>query len=269
MVVMPPGQFLMGSAQEESGRDADEGPRHWVTLSRPFAIGRCEVTRGQFRQFVEETHYRTQAEKSGGCYLWDSEKKQWKQDAKANWERPGFQQDDRHPVVCVSHGDAEAYIAWLVKRTGVAYRLPTESEWEYAARAGTLTSRYWGDDSEQGCEFANGADAEAAKINSSWTTTRCSDGYGYTAPVASFRPNHFGLYDMAGNVLEWVADCYHDNYQGAPDDGSAWGDKPGCNRGVRGGSWDSNPQLLRSAFRNRLRPDGTYDFQGFRLARAL
>ena len=230
---------------------------------------RCEITRGQFRRFVQEEHYQTVAEKTGGCNVYDMKSKRWNQDKKSYWDNPGFPQDDTHPVVCIAFKDAREYAHWLSRRTGAAYRLPTEAEWEYAARAGTVTSRFWGNEAEQGCLFANGADAEAAKLNPNWTTTHCSDGYGYTAPVASFRPNHFGLYDMAGNVWEWVADCWHDNYQAAPSDGSAWEGAADCGRGVRGGSWDYLPQYLRSAFRNRIRPDAASDNQGFRLARAL
>jgi len=277
MVLIPPGQFLMGSPAAEKDRLNTEGPRHWAAIPRPFAISRCEITKGQFRQFVNDRlktdhkPYKTVAENTGGCYVYDPKAKQWGRDKTAYWDKPGFPQDDNHPVVCIAWQDAKDYADWLSRRTGANYRLPSEAEWEYAARAGTLTSRFWGDDPEQGCGFANGADAEAAKINPDWKTTRCSDHYGYTAPVATFRPNPFGVYDMAGNAWEWVEDCDHDNYQGAPDDGRAWIDSTKCAtgyRGLRGGSWNDSPQYLRSANRDWLRPDGANDYLGFRLARA-
>jgi formylglycine-generating enzyme required for sulfatase activity len=278
MALIPPGQFLMGSPSTEKDRYDDEGPRHWVTIPRPFAISRCEITRGQFRQFVEDRSqtdnkpYQTVAEKTGGCRVYDPKSGQWNQDKSASWANPGFPQTDNHPVVCVAWQDARDYAEWLSRRTGARYRLPTESEWEYAARAGTLTSRYWGDDPnkpEFACGFANLGDAELSKLDHDPRNAQCSDGFMYTSPVASFRPNHFGLYDMAGNAWEWVEDCWHDNYEGAPDDGSAWTGDQGCDRGVRGGSWFGDPRDLRSALRFRLRPGATLIIQGFRLARAL
>ena len=269
LVLIPPGQFLMGSPASEAERIATEWPQHWVSITKPFAISRCEITRGQFRRFVQEEHYQTVAEKTGGCYVYDAKTKAWKQDKQAFWDKPGFPQDDTHPVVCVAWQDAQAYAAWLSRRTGAAYRLPTEAEWEYAARAGTVTPYYWGEDAEQSCRFANLGDAELTKLDGDARNAKCSDGFMYTAPVASFRPNHFGLYDMLGNAWEWVADCWHDSYQGAPTDGSAWAGAADCDRGVRGGSWNYIPQLLRSAYRGRSRPDDSDYIQGFRLARAL
>jgi len=278
MVLIPPGQFLMGSPDTEKDRDSDEGPQHWVTIPKPFAISRCEITLGQFRQFVEERSqtdhkpYQTVAEQTGGCNVYDLKTQRWNQDKNAHWANPGFPQTDKHPVVCIAWQDAKDYADWLSRRTGASYRLPTEAEWEYAARGGTLTSRYWGDDPkkpELACGFANLGDAELSKLDHDPRNAQCSDGFMYTAPVASFRPNHFGLYDMVGNAWEWVEDCWHGNYQGAPADGSAWAGDKDCDRGVRGGSWGLNPQLLRSALRNGDGPGGAYDLLGFRLARAL
>jgi formylglycine-generating enzyme required for sulfatase activity len=269
LVLLPPGQFLMGSPAAETDRQSDESPQHWVSIMKPYAMTRCEITRGQFRRFVQEEHYQTIAEKIGGCYVYDPKSKQWNPDKKAYWDNPGFPQDDTHPVVCIAWQDAREYANWLSRRTGAAYRLPTEAEWEYAARAGTVSSYYWGSDSEQGCQFANLGDAELTKLDGDKRNAQCSDGFRYTAPVASYRPNHFGLYDMAGNVWEWVADCWHDNYQGAPSDGSAWEGAADCNRGVRGGSWYYVPQDLRSAYRIWFRPNEAFSLLGFRLARAL
>ena len=277
LVVLPPGRFWMGSPAGETGRDADEGPRQWVTIPRPFALGRCEVTVGQFRRFVEATGYRTQAEQPGakGCEIWDSKSNKFTANPGRNWRDPGFPQTEAHPVTCVSHADAEAYMAWLSSRTGAIYRLPTEAEWEYAARAGSETANYW-DDDPQGqtqCDYANGAGLEAKVIGATdWVYAACRDDFVHTAPVASLRPNTFHLYDMSGNVWEWTADCWHDNYTGAPVDGSAWQETGGgdCGRRVvRGGSWFDLPSLLRSANRFSYSPVIANDILGFRVARAL
>jgi formylglycine-generating enzyme required for sulfatase activity len=275
MLVLPPGVFDMGSPQDEKGRDSDEGPQHRVTIPRPFALSRCEISVGQFRRFVEETGYQTWAEQpdSGGCYAWNAGQRQAEQDKGKTWRNPGFPQTEAHPVVCVAWQDAQAYANWLSARTGAVYRLPSEAEWEYAARARTQTARYWegGWGPRQQCAYANGAGQEAKAIaGKDWTLADCSDAYVYTAPIASFAPNQFGLYDMLGNVWEWTADCWHGNYDKPPRDGSAWLEAEGgdCNRrGVRGGAWSYYPQNLRSA--NRGGDIDAYIIVGFRLARAL
>lgn len=269
MVAIRPDQFAMGSPENEKDRRPDEGLQHAVTIPNPFAISRCEITVGQFRQFVEGADYQTTAEKSGkGCYIWNADKKATEQLPERNWSNPGFKQTDDHPVVCVSWSDAQAYVTWLSHRTGANYRLPTEAEWEYVARAGTKTARFYQDDKQ--CDYANGAGQETKSIaGSDWVLAECSDGHVYTAPVASFGENQFGLFDMLGNVLEWTEDCWHDN---APKDGSAWLEKDGgdCTRRVvRGGSWDIDPQGLRSAYRYRFITDGADDDLGFRIARAF
>ncbi|MGH8578361.1 MAG: formylglycine-generating enzyme family protein, partial [Gammaproteobacteria bacterium] len=272
MVVIPPGSFQMGSAETEAGRSGDEGPRHGVTIPRPFAMGRCEVTVGQFRRFVSETGYVTRAERKGGCYFYDDVSKRAKQDQARRWNKPGFSQGEGHPVVCVALEDAKAYIDWLSGRTGARYRLPTEAEWEYAARAETSGSRYWDDEADAACAFANGADQQVAAKYPYWSTANCDDGCLYTAPTGTYRPNHLGLYDMLANAWEWTADCWHKSYDNAPRDGSAWLETGGgdCDRRVvRGGSWLNIPQGLRSAGRFRLRSVDANDGQGFRLARVL
>ena len=271
MVVIRPGQFQMGSMDGA----ASEQPPRFVTIPQPFAISRCEITVGQFRQFVQDKDYHqgkvflTTAEQSGkGCYVWDAENRQAEQLVEHNWKDPGFKQDDDHPVVCVSWDDTQAYMKWLSRRTGAQYRLPTEAEWEYAARADTVMARFYQDD--QQCDYANGLDQDAKSIaDPSWTLAECSDGYVYTAPVASFGHNHFGLFDMLGNVWEWTQDCWHENYDNAPHDGSAWLQKNdgACDRRVvRGGSWNNKPQNLRSANRNRNNTDNTNNNIGFRIA---
>jgi formylglycine-generating enzyme required for sulfatase activity len=272
MVAIRPGQFSMGSPENEKDHQPDESPQHAVTIPNPFAISRCEVTVGQFRQFVQETNHRTTAEENGkGCTVWNAEKKQGEQLPEYNWKNPGFAQNDNHPVVCVSWDDAQAYVKWLSHRTGAVYRLPSEVEWEYVARAGTKTARYYQDDKQ--CDYANGLGQETKSIaNAGWTLAECSDGHVYNAPVASFGENQFGLFDMLGNVSEWTEDCWHENYQGAPVDGSAWreANRGDCTRRVvRGGSWDYIPQDLRSAIRFGNVTDAAFGSLGFRIARAF
>ena len=279
MVVLPPGHFRMGTPKDELGRFGDEGPQHWVTLHKPFAMGRCEITVAQFRRFVEETGYVTEAEKpdAKGCNVWNSALKKYEPHKGSHRRQPGFPQTDNHPVVCVTHADALAYVHWLSRCTGSRYRLPTEAEWEYAVRATPVidshrtTAHYWGDDSEgkQQCDYANGADQTAkAELGADWSYALCTDKYAFTAPVASFRPTLLGLYDLLGNVWEWTADCWHGDYKGAPADGSAWleANQGDCSRRVvRGGSWNFFPQILRSG--GRYGGSGADDDLGFRLGR--
>ncbi|MDR4518796.1 MAG: formylglycine-generating enzyme family protein [Nitrosomonas sp.] len=276
MVAIRPGRFLMGSPDNETGRFDAEGPQHEVTISKPFAISRCEVTVGQFRQFVEDTDYHqgepymTTVEQSGkGCYAWVNNN--WQQQPEHHWKNPGFDQTDNHPVVCVSWDDAQAYVQWLSRRTGAQYRLPTEAEWEYAARADTVTARFYRDDLQ--CDYANGLGQEGKMIaDSGWTLAECNDVHVYTAPMGSFGENHFGLFDMLGNAWEWTQDCWHENYNNAPRDGSVWLEADGgdCDRRVvRGGSWSNDPQFLRSAYRYRSGTDNADVSVGFRIARAF
>jgi formylglycine-generating enzyme required for sulfatase activity len=278
MVMIPAGSFEMGSPDGEKDRwpDGREGPVHKVAIGYTFALGKHELTRGEFARFVNASSYKTQAERSQGCFAWDG--KAWALDASKNWRNPGFAQADNHPVVCVSWNDAQAYLAWLNEKVpGKAFRLPSEAEWEYAARAGQGGKRFpWGDDLNysQICEFANGMDMDTtgkAKVPGvTWTAASCSDGYAYTAPAGSLKPNAFGLYDMHGNAWEWVQDQYHENYQGAPADGSAWvsgGEQ--ARRVLRGGAWYYDPRILRSAGRIRYAPDGRIYDAGMRIARTL
>nr|VFJ87615.1 MAG: Formylglycine-generating enzyme, required for sulfatase activity, contains SUMF1/FGE domain [Candidatus Kentron sp. LFY] len=284
MAIIASGRFLMGSPEGEKGRSSAEGLRHGVSVVKPFAIGRCEVTVGEFRTFIEDTGYRTDAERGKGCTVFKENGSDIEVRKDRGWKNPGFPQTEHHPVVCVSWNDARAYAYWLTLRTGYRYRLPSEAEWEYAARGvrvtgvpGPLSRRYWGDDPEDKrmCEFANGADPTLKEEVPKWgfdINENCRDGFAFTAPAASFRPNAFGLFDMVGNAWEWTADCWHENYQGAPVDGSTWGEENGgdCSgRVVRGGSWSSIPRSVRSAFRYRLTTLGASHNLGFRLARDL
>ena len=265
MVAVPSGTFMMGSPAGEEGRHGDEGPVHEVTIAAPFAIGRYEVTVSEFGRFVEETGY------SAGSSCWTYEDGKPEDRADRGWRYPGFGQGGSHPVACVSWDDAQAYVAWLSEQTGKAYRLPSESEWEYAARAGTATARHWGEGESGQCRHANGADPSVKERYSNWPVpvSSCRDGHVHTAPVGSFRANGWGLHDMLGNAWEWTEDCWNGSYAGAPSDGSAWGHGNCAERVLRGGSWDLDPSTLRAAYRNRKSTGIRLHGNGFRVARTL
>ena len=247
MVMIPADTFRMGDIQGE-GYD-NELPVHEVSV-KGFAMGRYEVTVGEFRQFVEATHYKTEAEKGNGCYVFSGDTPGYKEDA--NWHNPYFSQDDNQPVICVSWDDAMAYTEWLSQQTAQQYRLPTEAEWEYAARAGTETKYWWGNEIGSNQENCDNDD--------------CGDSFEYTAPVGSFAANPYGLYDTMGNVWEWVADNWHENYEGAPTDESVWEGGNESRRVLRGGSWNSFPTIARSTNRNWDYPHVRDDNYGIRVA---
>ena len=272
MVVLPPGTFAMGSNGAEAGRDPDEGPVRKVTIAYRFGISRFEITRAQFARFVAASgHVSLSAIDCHNLGLAPGLKVN--DTSGFDWRDPGFPQADDHPVVCIDWNDAKAYATWLSHETGHSYRLLSEAEWEYAARAGSIASRPWGDNPHAACQFANVGDhARERQIllgsnNKRTDAHHCEDGSAYTAPVGSYAPNRFGLHDMIGNVWEWTEDCWNESYVGAPTDGSAWlaGD---CTRRVdRGASWNSTPRHTRSA--NRDRNTGAFPRRlvGFRLAR--
>jgi formylglycine-generating enzyme required for sulfatase activity len=264
MVVLPPGNFAMGSPDAESGRGDDEGPVHQVNVAA-FAMGKSQITRAQFATFVKQTKYIN----DGKC--WTLEEGKYKQRSQRDWRAPGYTQTDKHPVVCINWNDAQAYAAWLSRKSGKKYRLPSEAEWEYAARGNTSSARYWGDNPDEACTYANTADQSAQthiQGATSWAVHECLDGFVYTAPVGSFKANAFGLSDMLGNVLEWTNDSYHTSYKDAPDDGSVWqGDID--KRVLRGGSWNNAPRDVRAAMRDPNNPKLRFSIFGFRLARQL
>lgn len=243
MMALPAGRFMMGSPEDEPGRNDSEGPQHEVDV-KAFAIGVYAVTRGEWAAFAAATA-RPEAR---GC--------EWagfprSEIGKASWLTLGFEQDDAHPVVCVSWSDAQDYARWLSQRTGRAYRLPTEAEWEYAARGGTVTAYPWG--AEASHEYANyGAEECCSELASG------RDAWLFTAPVGSFPPNPFGLYDMQGNAWQWVEDCYAETYAAAPSDGSAYVAEDCPNRVLRGGTWGDTPAMIRAAFRNWAPPPAKY-----------
>lgn len=263
MVVVPAGSFTMGSPASETGHADDEAPQHQVTLSRDFAVGKFEITLREFAAFVSETEH------DAGNVCWTLEGGEGTMRPGRSWQNTAFEQNDNHPVTCVNWDDAQAYVAWLNSKTDRSYRLLSEAEWEYAARAGTTTAYYWGSSTDDSCDYANGADLTAKAQIPGLTVVDCHDDAVYTAEVGSYRPNAFGLYDMLGNVWEWTEDCWNGSYEGAPADGSAWV-RDGCgNRLLRSGSWCNAPGMLRSANRFGLSTFYRNVCRGFRVARTL
>ncbi len=224
MIVVPAGEFEMGSNETHF-----EKPEHRVKIANPFAIGRYEVTFREWDLCVA----------AGACrYRPDDH----------GWGR------DNRPAIDVSWDDAKTYVAWLAQTTGQKYRLPSEAEWEYAARAGTTTAYWWGRDAGTGHANCDGCGGKAAR---------------QTVPAGSFTPNAFGLFDTAGNAAEWVEDCWNDSYRGAPKDGSAWTTGQCRLRVLRGGSFGNKANAIRSAARFRYDADVRYYANGFRVARDL
>ena len=246
MVVLPAGSFTMGTPASEVGRQPDEGPQHQVTFARPFAISRYQVTAAELDAYVKAT----------GVRLADGDTRPGRQCLAG---KPRYKQGPRQPAVCVSYQDVVDYAAWLSRETGQHYRLLSEAEREYGARAGSSGAFPFPMDPGPNYSIAKHANTYGA-----------SDGYNYTSPVGSFPPNAFGVYDMHGNVYEWVADCWHDHYNGAPTDGSAWVDDPRCELvQIRGNDWGEPPVFSRSGNRNNAYRDARGDWLGFRVAREL
>ncbi|WP_293193966.1 formylglycine-generating enzyme family protein [Ottowia sp.] len=292
-VSIPAGEFMMGSA--ESPRElarafphadarrlaqlADEGPVHRVRITRAFWMGAHEVTVGQFRRFVEASGYVPESVADGtGAYGFSpsySARQSEREDAfegrspRYSWQHTGFAQSDDHPVVNVTWNDAMAMARWLSRREGATYRLPTEAEWEYAARAGTRTRYPAGDAPDVLLASANTFDREASLRWPRWRqqTGPGSDGHPFTAPVGSYAPNAFGLYDMIGNAWEWCADWYGEDYYARSPVDDPPGPATGNARARRGGSWHTWPLYSRVAFRNWNTPQTRYVLVGFRLVR--
>jgi len=240
MVAIPAGSFDIGST---GSNVQDEKPGRRVTIDQSFAMGKIEITRGQFAAFVSATGHDTDDQ----CLKLVDGK--WEAFGDNDWRNPGYPQDDSHPVACVDWFDAQAYVKWLSNRTGKHYQLPTESQWEYACRAGEQ-NEYCGSDNPDSVAWYN--------QNSDRTTH----------PAGTKLANQFGLYDMNGNVVEWVQDSYHDQYKGIPDDGSAWAGN-GSKRVLRGGSWIYSWNRVRAAFRSVSAPGYRYFDSGFRVERKL
>jgi sulfatase modifying factor 1 len=267
MIVIPAGTFMMGTDRRDVESDGREGPPHPVAFKKSFALSIYDVTRDDYARFVRQTGKQTEK----GCNVVDTEGR-WITDPHKDWQNPGFRQTGRDPVVCVSWNEAQAYIGWLNHKVGsikesAPYRLPSEAEWEYAARAGSSTSYYWGDAASHdlanyGLEYCGPCGA----------VKQGRDQWFFTSPVGAFPPNAFGLYDASGNVWQWTQDCTHYRFDGAPDDGSAWttDTNDAChNRILRGGSW-LDPAILVTIFvRNPWAPADHNNANGFRVARSL
>jgi formylglycine-generating enzyme required for sulfatase activity len=271
MVVVPPGDFMMGPEPGEMERvvnsldfisasiarrfDREMKPRHAVKITRRFGIGMFDVTKREFLQFTQVTGYSSNSD----CHAFVNSR--FSSIGSAAWLRPGFRQTDKDPVVCVSWEDAQAYIEWLNKTLATQrntanqdlYRLPTESEWEFAAGASMISPKWWSG-------LTNSRSADCDECGSVW------DHKG-TAPVGSFPPNPLGLYDMLGNVWQWVQDCWHDNYVNAPSDGNAWGDTICGSHVMRGGGWTTASFAIRPSLRSTTRFPTNY--VGFRVAKTL
>ncbi|HIE0996139.1 TPA: formylglycine-generating enzyme family protein [Pseudomonas aeruginosa] len=282
LIVIPTGSFIMGGTDEEATAGGVnptvaswERPRHTVTISKPIATLISEVTLGSFRKFVQETSYTiptgctslsTSSSSTGLATLVFVDE--------YNYENPGYPQEDDSPVVCVRREDAREYANWLSKKTGHRYRLPTEAEWEFIARGGTDTTYFWGNSPDEACLYANTYDQTSDEENRfGYQRFECRDAFPYTAPVASFLPNNFGVHDVLANAREWVDDCWHYSYRSAPTNGSRWGEENNglCNFGVlRGGAWAYNTFNVRIAYRNAyFSSQAKSSMWGFRLVRDI
>jgi formylglycine-generating enzyme required for sulfatase activity len=286
LVRIPAGEFLMGghesteqlirafAAHNRQPDDfKDEYPRHEVRITRDFFLGKFEVTVGQFRRFVKETGYKTEAERDGEggwgynpkTRLCEGRKPQY------TWRDPGFEQTDEHPVVNVTWNDAVAFCQWLSKKEGDTYRLPTEAEWEYACRGGTTTRYHNGDDPAALKEIARVADPRGRKSFPHVQELEIIEGEAgsFTAPVGSFRPNRFGLYDMHGNVWEWCADWHDDDYYARSPADDPRGPDDGDVRVRRGGGWNTFPLFARASYRNWNTAGSRCVNLGFRVVREV
>lgn len=250
MVELPPGSFMMGSPESERGRGSSEGPRRRVTIRSQLAVGVYEITFAEWDACVA----------GGVCQDGGDE---------------GYGRGTR-PVINVSWNNAQEYVRWLSQQAGQRYRLLTEAEWEYVARAGTESARHWGETASAQCRYANGSDVSRVQAVSADIreylvdgAVNCDDGSNATAPVGSFEPNAFGLYDLLGNVSEWTEDCWNESYAGAPADGSAWRSGDCSLRVFRGGSWIGHLDDLRSANRRAGRVGAAGSTIGFRVARTV
>jgi formylglycine-generating enzyme required for sulfatase activity len=278
MIRVPAGTFIAGSGKEETDAAgfpaelaAREQPARRIRVEKSFRIARHEVTRGEFARFARETD-RSMA---GPCsYLADGPANRWESDLAHDWVNPGFDQTDAHPVVCVTIADAKDYAAWLSRKSGRRFRLPSSAEWEYAARAGTTGPYWWGGSAEALCRYANVADASRARAHNRGVIDRakfvpCDDGHVFTAPVGSFRANPWGLHDVIGNVWEWTLDCAEQRQAGAPADASLRLGGDCTSRINRGASWTNSPKYVRIAVQHPDLADARTTVLGFRLIEEL
>jgi formylglycine-generating enzyme required for sulfatase activity len=270
LVVVEAGEFRMGTplgvpVHNETG----EQPPVQMTIPNAFAMGRFEVTNREFEAFAKDTGF----EPTVRCRVWNDALQRYDDDDNRTWKLPGVpaKPKPQHPVSCVSWQDAKLYVAWLADSTGLPYRLPTEAEWEYAARAGSDTLYPWGNNPHQGCAWVNAYDLDSIeKYPLAWTHMACRDGFEGVAPVGSLKPNAFGLHDMLGNVWEFAEDCATKSHIGRPKDGSAWVWEGGCERIIqRGGGWMTSVARIRPGYHGDANATHRFDFGGFRVARDL
>ena len=274
MIVIPAGHYRMGAAPDEPGAVEAEKPAHTVQFERGFAMAASEVTVGQFRQFVEQSTTRPRAVRRGHSLVYEPRAGNFIRRSGVDWRHgyDGAPARDDDPVMHVSVRDAEAYAVWLGERTGQYYRLPSEAEFEYVLRAGHQGRYPWGNASTPPPAVGNLTGSEdVSPAGRQWTNAfpGYGDGWWGVAPVASFQPNAWGVWDMEGNLSEWVADCWHASYRRAPADGAAWYN-PGCRqRVVRGANWANAPVQARAAWRWQQESDVTSARIGFRVVRGL
>lgn len=261
MVNIPGGNFFMGDQRKEGQND--EVPVHMVKI-KGFRLSKTEITVGQYHEFVQDSWY------AGGSTCWANDESNEVKELPLHWMSLKMAPSDNHPVVCISWEDAKAYTTWLAKKTGKKYRLPTEAEWEYAARAGGNDRFFYGNDLSQICNYGNVRDLSGSSVYG-WDNdlTYCEDLGAFTTEVGTYKANRFGLYDMIGNAWEWTEDCYHDSYIDAPSDGSAWTAKKCEFRVYRGGAWFDWSHSTRSANRGRDEPSTRNSGYGFRIAQDI
>lgn len=264
MTVVPAGSFVMGSPQSEPRRESVEGPQVTIAVPHPFAVGKFEVTRGEYEAFINATGYKVTED----CRVWNHSLATWDRRLSVSFRNAWFAQDDNHPAVCVNWTDAKMYVRWLSAKTGKQYRLLSESEWEYVARAGTKTPFWWGSTISTDQANYDGRVVYGKGLKGPWRQG--------TLPVGTFSANAWGLYDVHGNVWEWVEDCYSygRGYQRLSKSTLATGEASSQKcaedaHAFRGGSWLDDPEYLRSAKRVGARPGGRVNYLGFRVARTL
>lgn len=276
MVIVPGGTAILGAGAGDRFRNPDELPERRFEIREPFAVSRYEITRDEYEAFVRATNRPVQ----GDCLTDRVQRGNWVIDAGTTFRDPGFVQSGAHPVACVNWHEAQAYVAWLNTQTPGGYRLLTEVEWEYLARAGAQQNAVypWGDDQAQGCSLANGFDQTAmgkyAGIDTSghkvFDPMTCTDGWLNTSPVGSLQPNRFGVYDMIGNVAEWTADCHGPSHDALPASGQPTQIAGSCAKRVaKGGSWGTLAHNLRIAERLPYAPEHRDDSIGIRVAKTL
>jgi formylglycine-generating enzyme required for sulfatase activity len=265
MIVVPSGKAILGGEPWDQDMKASWGPTREVEIRYRLAMAKTEVTRAQYRRFVAETGY---VSATTSCNTWGYNRILGQTEG-YTWDDPGYAQREDHPVVCVSWQDATAFVAWLAAKTGKPYRLPSSTEFEYTARAGTRGPWFWGPDGTKACDYANVADDNWRRLYSFGPPFACNDQWERTSPVGSYKPNPWGLHDMLGNAWEWTEDCFHETFKGVPTDGSAWREAGGgdCTaRTPRGASWASGTDWMKAVSQSRDPEAYHSQLLGFRVA---